>query len=143
MATSRRTTPKSVDDHLEKLLAEDADFRERWDAAILARTFALAIVKHRTEHGLTQSELGAILGVPQSQIARIEDGEHTPSLPTMLRVCDLLGLELTLRIRPRSAQRLPAPAAGRGVADASGQVTIAIRPARRRLASGAQPPAAV
>jgi DNA-binding XRE family transcriptional regulator len=128
--SSRSSTERTTDDYLDDALARDPAFRERWYAGVLARTFGLAVLRHRTEHGVSQAALGRALGIPQSQVARIEDGEHTPSLPTMLRVCDALGLDLTLTIGPRRDARRPVPRAGRGAADATDQVTVAIRPAR-------------
>ena len=117
-------------EYLDEVLAGDPAYREHAYAQILARAFGLAVFKHRTEQGLTQTALGRLLGIPQSQVARIEDGEHTPSLPTMLRVCDRLGLELTLTIGPKRDARLPVPRAGRGYAESSDQATVVIKPAR-------------
>ena len=131
MTTSSRLKLQTYDGYLDELLATDADFRTHWDAEILARTFGLAVLKYRTEHGLTQTTLGKTLGIPQSQIARIEDGEHTPSLPTMVKVCDVLGLELTLTISPKGeARREISKTLQRGVCDATDQVIVSVREAR-------------
>ena len=120
---------RSFGEYLDEVLAGDPAYREHSYAQILARAFGLAVFKHRTEQGLTQIALGRLLGIPQSQVARIEDGEHTPSLPTMLRVCDRLGLELTLTIGPKRDAPLPVPRAGRGYAESSDQATVVIKPA--------------
>ena len=131
MTTSSRLKLQTYDGYLDELLATDADFRTHWDAEILARTFGLAVLKYRTEHGLTQTALGKTLGIPQSQIARIEDGEHTPSLLTMVKVCDALGLELTLTISPKGeARREISKTLQRGVCDATDQVVVSVREAR-------------
>ena len=131
MTTQRRLKLQTHDERLAELLATDADFRKHWDAEVLARTFGLAVLKCRTEHDLTQAALGNLVGVPQSQIARIEDGEHTPSLPTMVKVCDALGLELTLTISPKLESRREIPKAlQRGVCDATDQVVVSVREAR-------------
>jgi DNA-binding XRE family transcriptional regulator len=131
MTTSSRLKLQTHDEHLAELLATDVAFRKHWDAEILARTFGLAVLKHRTEHGLTQTALGKLIGVPQSQIARIEDGEHTPSLPTMVKVCDALGLELTMTIGPKAEVRreVPAKLQRNAVCDATDQVVISLREA--------------
>jgi DNA-binding XRE family transcriptional regulator len=129
MTTSSRLRLQTHDEYLAELLATDAEFRKHWYAEILARTFGLAVLKHRTEHGLTQTALGKMIGVPQSQIARIEDGEHTPSLPTMVKVCDALGLELTLTIGPKAEVRreVPAKLQRNAVCDATDQVVVSVR----------------
>jgi len=131
MTTSSRLKLQTHDEYLAELLATDVAFRKHWDAEILARTFGLAVLKHRTEHGLTQTALGKLIGVPQSQIARIEDGEHTPSLPTMVKVCDALGLELTMTIGPKAEVRreVPAKLQRNAVCDATDQVVISLREA--------------
>ena len=118
----------TVEDFLERELAESPQLREAWYAEILARTFGLAVLKYRAERNLSQTALGRIVGMTQPQVARIEDGEHTPSLPTMLRVCDALGLEIDLRIGPRGDEPRAVPKSlQKGVWDASDQVIVAIR----------------
>ena len=106
--------------------------RAAWDAEVLARVFSHAVLAYRIDHDLSQAALGRLLGVPQSQIARIEEGDHTPTFATLLRYCDALGLEAQITIAPRGDKRPAVPRSGRGVADASDQATVAIRPARRR-----------
>jgi transcriptional regulator with XRE-family HTH domain len=119
---------RPYDEYFAELLESDPAFREEWYANVLGRTFGLAVFTYRTDQGLTQTALGKTLGIPQSQIARIEDGEHTPSLPTMVKVCDALGLELTLTIRPKSEQRreIPAKLQRNAVCDATDQVVISV-----------------
>ena len=67
--------------------------------------------------------------VPGEEVAaRIEDGEHNPSLETMTRLCDALGLELTLTIGPKQTERRVVPKAlQRGVHDATDQVVVSVR----------------
>jgi putative transcriptional regulator len=43
----------------------------------------------RTDAGLTQSDLGASLGVSRQTINSIEAGRHLPSLPLALRMARL------------------------------------------------------
>lgn len=51
-------------------------------------------------HDLSQSQLARTLGVPQLQIARLESGEHVPSLATLLRLARVLGLRFRLEVAP-------------------------------------------
>lgn len=53
----------------------------------------------RTAH-LTQAELAAKIGMPQSSLARIESGKANPTLKTLLRIAAALRAELTLQQRP-------------------------------------------
>ena len=48
----------------------------------------------RKEKGLTQKDLGKLCGLPQSSIARIENGTYSPSISTVTRVLSALGKRL-------------------------------------------------
>jgi predicted transcriptional regulator len=50
----------------------------------------------RRELGFNQRELAERCGVPQSTIARMESGAVTPKLDTLIKVCRVLGLRLTV-----------------------------------------------
>jgi len=49
----------------------------------------------RRRAGLTQAELGLLVGKPQSVVSRWERGEVDPSLETLRRLIRACGLELT------------------------------------------------
>ena len=58
----------------------------------------------RERLGLTQSELAEKMGTSQPTIARLEAGGVSPSLDTLHRAADALGLELVVDfIQPASA----------------------------------------
>ena len=48
--------------------------------------FMQELSKARKEKGLTQKELGKLCGLPQSSIARLENGTCSPSLETISKV---------------------------------------------------------
>lgn len=54
------------------------------------------MIKQRTALGLSQRDLAAICGVPQSSVARIESFQTTPNLSTLLKLLGPLGLKLTV-----------------------------------------------
>ena len=110
----------------------DPVLREIHNETILASTFSIALSSYRAEHGLSQTALGRLLGMTQPQVCRMEAGDHTPDFRTMQRVCDLLGLELTITIGPRLDENRPIPKAlQRGaVADSSTQAVVSVRPAK-------------
>jgi transcriptional regulator with XRE-family HTH domain len=63
---------------------------------------------YRAEHSLSQRQLAERLGVHQSDVARMETGEHTPSLERLVRVARGLDIELMIDIRPEKKKaRLP------------------------------------
>ncbi len=55
-----------------------------------------AMVAQRTAMGLSQRELAAMCGIPQSSVARIESCKTTPNLSTLLNIFQHLGLNLTV-----------------------------------------------
>ena len=91
---------KSSDELLTEQLRTDPAFRARWERTALARAVAVAIVRHRGQHDLSQRELAARLGMKQPQVARLELGEVNPSMDTLMRIASRLGIEFTIDVRP-------------------------------------------
>jgi DNA-binding XRE family transcriptional regulator len=95
----------------EDVLADqlrDTEFREEWERTALARWLAVEVVHYRAERHLSQRQLAERLGVHQSDIARLETGEHTPTLERLIRVSKGLDIELMIDIRPQTkAAKLP------------------------------------
>lgn len=84
----------------EEVLAEDLQdsaFRREWERTEIARAVALQVVQYRATHHLTQEELAAKLGVKQPAIARLEAGEHQPSVMTLRCLADRLDMEFQIR----------------------------------------------
>jgi DNA-binding XRE family transcriptional regulator len=89
----------------EQLVAEDV--RDPEVAAELARTsvanqLAILIIRYRAEHGLTQTALARTLGIKQPAVARLEAGDHEPSVATLARLANRLGITLRLDVEPES-----------------------------------------
>ncbi|MCY4056826.1 MAG: helix-turn-helix transcriptional regulator [Gammaproteobacteria bacterium] len=58
-----------------------------------ARTVWLQALKEaRVARGLSQAELGAMVGLPQSHISRIESGAVDVGISALLEICRSLGL---------------------------------------------------
>ena len=91
---------KTHDDVVREQLS-DPEFHDEWDRTALARTVAARIVAYRAEHGLTQTGLGRLLKMQQPAVARLESGEHTPSLDTLWRLASRLGVEFHIDITAR------------------------------------------
>lgn len=76
---------------------------------------AVAIVRYRDEHDLSQRDLAQRLGMKQPQVARLELGEVNPSIETLMRVASGLEIEFTIDVRPvakPTGQRKPAHLVG-------------------------------
>ena len=75
---------KTKDEVLADQLRNPAVRRE-WERTALARAVASPIVAYRAQHGLSQTALARQLGMKQPAIARLEAGNHNPSLDTLTR----------------------------------------------------------
>ena len=65
----------------------------------MANQLAILIIPYRVEHGLTQTALARKLGMRQPAVARLEAGEHEPSVATLARLASRLGITLRLDVR--------------------------------------------
>jgi DNA-binding XRE family transcriptional regulator len=96
--------------HFGELIAEeqiaDSDFRAEWQRLAPARAFAATLLRYRAEHDLSQRQLGERLGVSQPRVAKLESGEHNPSIETIIAAVRQLGIEFALDVAP--ADRTPA-----------------------------------
>lgn len=87
----------------EEVLArslDNPDFRREWERTALARAVAMRVVAYRVTHRLTQTELARRLGLKQPAVARLEAGDHEPSLATLMRLSRTLGMEFHIDITP-------------------------------------------
>ncbi|MCJ7859477.1 helix-turn-helix transcriptional regulator [Corynebacterium kalidii] len=88
MAADRASWSKSTREvHAVVATAVRAEVEER---ARLGSTLAEA----RKELKLSQSDVSGIVGVQQSEISRIERGVHNPTLDTLARLGEAVGLRL-------------------------------------------------
>lgn len=75
---------------VDPVIAKDIEETEEI-AAIVS-----AMVTQRNALGLSQRDLAAMCGLPQSSVARIESCKTTPNLGTLLNIFQHLGLTLTV-----------------------------------------------
>ena len=54
----------------------------------------------RNEKAMTQKQLADITGIPQADISRLENGNANPSLRTLQRLADGMGMKLKLEFVP-------------------------------------------
>ena len=60
---------------------------------------AADIKKRRTRLGISQQDLAEFAGVGIATVKDIERGKGNPSLQTLQKLLEVLGLEMTLRVR--------------------------------------------
>jgi transcriptional regulator with XRE-family HTH domain len=90
---------KTNDELIAEQLRTDPEFRAEWERTALARAVAVAIVRYRADHDLSQRELAERLGMKQPQVARLELGEVNPKMETLMRLASRLDLEFTIDVR--------------------------------------------
>lgn len=92
-------------------MRDDPEYRREIERTQLANDVAIKVIRYRTDHGMTQAALARTLGMRQPHVARLEAGEHEPSVATLARLADVLGLDFSLDIkRGRTRLRYPARA---------------------------------
>jgi ribosome-binding protein aMBF1 (putative translation factor) len=94
---------KSLKTH-KQVVAEsmrDAEYRAERERTQFAHNVAMRVVAYRVEQGISQAELGRRVGMRQPHIARLEAGDHEPSLSTLSRLSRALGLEFHIDITPK------------------------------------------
>ena len=65
----------------------------------------------RKRHGLTQAQLGALIGVSQARVAEIEANPGLVNFEQLMKLLSVLGVSLTLQEEAVAPATLPTPAA--------------------------------
>lgn len=78
----------------------DPEIRREQERTALAHAVAMRVISYRIDHGLSQTGLARMLGMHQPAIARLEAGDHEPSLATLSRLARALGIEFHIDITP-------------------------------------------
>jgi len=80
---------------------KDPEFRAEWEAQEPERQIMHAILEGRQNCNLTQEQLAQVTGIDQANISRLENGTANPSLRTLKRLAEGMGMELKLEFVPR------------------------------------------
>ena len=87
---------KTWEDYKEHVKAIDPESKKDFEEAENLASIVGAMIKQRNALGISQRELAAICGIPQSSVARIESFKTTPNNDTLLKILQPLGLTLTV-----------------------------------------------
>jgi len=82
----------------------DPAVRAEYERTAFAHAVATRVIRYRVEHGLSQSALARRLGMHQPAIARLEAGDHEPSLTTLARLARGLGVEFHIDVTPETLE---------------------------------------
>jgi ribosome-binding protein aMBF1 (putative translation factor) len=94
MKTSKLKTHRQVvAEHMK-----DPAYRAERERTQFAHDVAMKVLGYRVDHGLSQRALAEQLGMKQPAIARLEAGDVTPSIDTLLRLSRGLGIDFHLEV---------------------------------------------
>jgi ribosome-binding protein aMBF1 (putative translation factor) len=86
-------------DELHERDLSDPEYRREYERTQLANDVAIKVIRYRADHGLSQSQLARMVGMRQPHVARLESGDHEPSVATLARLANALGLDFSLDIK--------------------------------------------
>lgn len=82
-------------DFLNEQLQKES-FKKEYDALEAEFSIIQAMLDARKAAGLTQKELAARTGIAQADISKLENGNANPSLRTLQRLAEGMGMKLKL-----------------------------------------------
>ncbi len=79
---------------------KNPEFKEEWGELEPEYQIIKAMLSSRAEKSMTQKQLADITGISQADISRLENGNANPSLRTLVRLADGMGMKLKLEFVP-------------------------------------------
>ena len=73
---------------------KDPEFKKEYDALEPEFSIIQAIIDARKNSGMTQKDLAEKTGITQGDISRLENGSANPSLKTLQRLAEGMGMTL-------------------------------------------------
>lgn len=94
----------NFNDFLKEQL-QDENLKKEYDALEPEFSIIKAMIDARKDSGMTQKELSEKTGINQADISKLENGTANPSLRTLRRLANGMGMVLKLEfVRPASKQ---------------------------------------
>jgi transcriptional regulator with XRE-family HTH domain len=90
------------EDFLQEQL-QNEEFRKEYEALQPERAVIQAIIDARHNSGLTQKELSTRTGIAQGDISKLENGNANPSIRTLQRLANGMGMTLKVEFLPNAA----------------------------------------
>ena len=81
---------------------QDREFKKEYDALESEFDIIQAMIDARKQSGLTQKELAERTGINQADISKLENGTANPSIRTLRRLADGMGMKMKLVFEPLS-----------------------------------------
>jgi ribosome-binding protein aMBF1 (putative translation factor) len=93
----------TLEEYIRAREARDPAFRAAREADRVTSALADALIHARVQAGLTQEELAYRPGTTQSAVARLESGTRLPTVETLQKLAQVLGLRFVLSAPQRPA----------------------------------------
>ncbi|MCQ2771559.1 MAG: helix-turn-helix transcriptional regulator [Clostridia bacterium] len=87
---------RTWNEYKEHVKAVDPELKNDIEEIEALSSIVGSMIEKRNSLGISQRELAAMCGIPQSSVARIESYKTTPNLDTLLKLFRPLGLSLTV-----------------------------------------------
>lgn len=87
---------KRLRQYVHEQIDKGPDFAAHLEQARAEVRVAVAVAQLREQRGMSQRDLARQTGIKQPQIARLEKGDHLPTLDTLWRLLDALGARIEL-----------------------------------------------
>lgn len=92
----------------KKELLRDAKSREEYERLKPKYDLIYALIERRYALHLSQEDLAHKTGTKQPAISRLERGDYNTTLSTFLKVTDALGLDISLKTRKKTSNKVQA-----------------------------------
>lgn len=79
---------------------QDPEVKAEYDAMEPEFTIMQAMIDARKSAGLTQKQLSEITGIAQADISKMENGNGNPSLKTLQRLAEGMGMKIKIEFQP-------------------------------------------
>ena len=87
-------------DSVKKKLLQDPDVAREYESHQTEFDIARALIRARLRAKMTQLDVAKNMKTSQSQIARLESGNHLPSLSTIKRYATAIDQHIKIDVRP-------------------------------------------
>lgn len=87
---------------LKEELLQDSDVRKEYDLLAPEYQVKKAIIEARKSLNITQLELAKRTGIDRADISKLENGNANPSLKTLQRLANGLGISFQINFTPQN-----------------------------------------
>lgn len=84
---------------------KDPEFRREYEALQPEHAVVQALIDARKASGLTQKELSERTGIAQGDISKLENGNANPSIRTLQRLANAMGMVVKVEFFPVTAEK--------------------------------------